>query len=82
MEEVGGERPRGLPGSQGKWSGGRGQASVRGAGSASDTELGMSGEEERLVGKYTAQTLGNCPWWADSPWSLSQQGTVPLAPAL
>lgn len=27
----------------------------------------MSGEEERLVGKYTAQTLGNCPWWADWP---------------
>ena len=53
MEEVGGEKPRVLPGSQGKWSGGgRGQASVRGQGQLR-TQPGMSGEEGRLLGKRT-----------------------------
>lgn len=72
MEEVGGEKPRVLPGSQGKWSGGgHGQAGVRWAGSASDTEPGMSGEEERLVGKWT---------YNSDPWKLPLVRWQPLGP--
>lgn len=76
MEEVGVKSPE-APGSQEKWGGGRGRASVRGRVQLWTLSLGCLGKRRR-----TTQTLGNCPWWADSPWSLSQQGTVPLAPAL
>lgn len=35
----------------------------------------MSGEEERLAGKYAAQTLGKLPWWSWQPLVPVTAGT-------